>query len=317
MRTDERPLPLASKDETRGLLMGFLGVAIFAATLPMTRLAVAELDAAFVGIGRAVLAGLLALAWLGATRAPLPARGQVGTLVLVAAGVVLGFPLFSSLALRDAPASHAAVINGLLPLGTALMAAWRGGERPSPAFWGCAVAGSALVVGFALAQGGGGLGGSDWLMLCAVAAGSLGYAEGGRLATVMGGPRVICWALVVALPLTLPVTVWLGWSRGLAASPAAWASFAYVGVFSMFLGFFAWYRGLALGGVARVGQVQLVQPFLTLAIAALIGGEAIGPVTWLVAVAVVGVIALGRRTRVARSAVARPAEPSTRAPAAG
>lgn len=292
------------------MLLGFIGVAVFSQTLPFTRMAVAELDATFVALGRAVVAALLALALLwqrgafAGTRRP--RGGQWWRLAVTACGVVVGFPLFSSLAMREVPAGHGAIITGLLPLATAVFAAWFGRERPSPAFWLSAAIGSALVIAFALWQGAGGLQHADWLLFAAMVLGALGYAEGGKLSRELGGLETISWALVVALPLLLPAVAWLGLrhlDQIAAASPRAWLGMGYVSVFSMFIGFLFWYGGLAKGGVARVGQIQLLQPFLTLAGGALMLAEPLDAITLAFAVAVIGVVALGRRTAV-RSAPA-------------
>ena len=288
-----------ARGDSGGLLLGLAGVTIFSMTLPMTRLAVAGLDAGFVAFGRAtvaaVAAGLLLVAW----RAPLPTAVQWRSLVVVAAGIVLGFPYFSSLAMRDVPAAHGAIIVGLLPLATAVCAAWFARERPSLGFWACAVAGSALVIGFALREGGGFAVGDGW-MLAAVAAGAVGYAEGGRLSQTLGGARTICWALVVALPLVLPLAGWRAAVTDWQVPISAWVGFFYVALMSQLVGFFFWYGGLARGGVARVGQVQLVQPFLTVLFAVWFVGEALEPATLVFAVAVIATVALGRRTAVRR-----------------
>ncbi|MEN3366209.1 MAG: hypothetical protein V7606_3483, partial [Burkholderiales bacterium] len=235
--------------------------------------------------------------WIGAPR---PTRSQWKALIITALGVVVGFPVFSSIAMRYVPASHGAVVLGILPLATALFGALRFGERPSVGFWIAAVFGSGIVVAFALWQGGGELHMADLALFAAVVAAAMGYAEGGRLSQTMGGERVICWALVLSMPVLLPVSVWLGWHYGVSASPQAWMAFAYVSLFSMFIGFFFWYRGLALGGIARVGQVQLLQPFLTLLGAAIIVGEALEAHHFLFAVAVIGVVAIGRRMSIRR-----------------
>ncbi len=279
----------------RGLLFGLLGVAVFSLTLPATWIAVTGLDPVFVGLGRAVVAAALAAAALLATRSPWPGRALLPRIAIVAAGVIVGFPLFTALAMRRVPASHGAIVIGILPLATALAGAWLAHERPTPSFWLCSAAGSAVVVGFALWQGGGALHVADLLLLAAVAAAAIGYAEGGRLARTLGGWQVISWALVLAAPLMLLPTLWVVDARIVSASPAAWAGFAYVSVFSMFLGFFAWYRGLALGGIAVVGQTQLLQPFLTLFASALLLGEPLDPATFVAAGLVVVAIALARR----------------------
>lgn len=217
--------------------------------------------------------------------------------------MVIGFPLLSSMALRWVPATHGAVLAGLLPLLTALYSAMRGDERPSAAFWLVAVFGAALVIAFALSQGGGALHLADLLMFLAVAAGAVGYAEGGRLARTLGGPETISWALLLALPLVAPLLAWHYIPRPEAfagVGAAAWVGLAYVTVFSMFVGFFFWYRGLAMGGIARVGQVQLLQPFMSLVGAALLLGEPLTLHDSLFALAVIGVVFAGRRLQVRR-----------------
>ncbi len=290
-------------DDSAGMLLGLAGVAIFSLTLPFTRIAVAELDPALVALGRGLVAAVLAALWLWWRRAPWPRCNELAPLAVVAAGCVIGFPWLTSLAMRSLPASHGAVMIGILPLATALFSALRGNERPSAGFWLTALAGSALVIGYALRQSGGRFHPADLAMLLAVLLGALGYAEGGRLAQRMGGQQVISWALVLAAPALLPLVLWLVWPQGAALAAAgarAWLGFAYVSVFSMFIGFFFWYRGMARGGVARVGQVQLLQPFLGMGGAALLLGE---PLTWsnlLFALAVIAVVLAGRATRVAR-----------------
>ncbi|MES2016359.1 MAG: DMT family transporter [Pseudomonadota bacterium] len=289
--------------ETSGMLLGLAAVAIFGLTLPFTRLAVAELPPAFVALGRALVAALLAAAWLRWRRVPLPPRAALLPLALVAIGCIIGFPWLTSIALKTLPASHGAVLVGILPLATAVFSALRGNEKPSAGFWAVAVAGSGVVIAFALHQGGGSLHGADLLMLAAVLLAALGYTEGARLSQQMGGAQVISWALVLAAPLIAPVLLWLAWPDAAViarASARAWLGFAYVAAFSMYIGFFFWYAGLARGGIARVGQVQLVQPFITLAGAALILGEPLAPSNWLFALAVIGVVAIGRKMRIKR-----------------
>jgi drug/metabolite transporter (DMT)-like permease len=301
--TTHIPTVARRADETAGMLLGLAGVAIFSLTLPFTRLAVAELSPLFVTMGRAVVAALLAGAWLWWRRAPLPGRDALPGLAIVAAGCVIGFPLLTSIAMRTLPASHGAVLVGILPLATALFAALRGNERPSAGFWCAAFAGSALVVGFALSQSGGALHAADMLMLGAVLAAALGYAEGGRLSQALGGQQVISWALLLSLPVALPLAGWDLWRHGAAlgdVGAAAWSGFAYTCVFSMFVGFIFWYRGMAKGGVARVGQVQLLQPFLTLLGAAAVLGEPLQAAHLLFALAVIGTVALGRRMAIKR-----------------
>lgn len=284
--------------ETRGMLLGLLGVVIFSLTLPMTRIVVAEMSPFLNGLGRALTASVLAGALLWWRREKWPTRAQLKSLAVVSLGVIVAFPVFSAWALRTIPASHGAVVNGLLPFFTAIYAFVLGGERPSRGFWGCALLGSLLVAAFALREGGGAPRPADGLMLLAVAIGALGYAEGGKLAKTMGGWQVICWALVVSAPvLVLPVG-WLAWQQSTPISLKAWLAFGYVSVFSQFLGFFAWYAGLAMGGIARVGQVQLLQIFFTIGLSALFFGEKVDALTWAFAVAVVATVAIGQQMKI-------------------
>ncbi len=286
----------------QGLALGALGVLIFAMTLPMTRLAVGDvsdpqLPPAFVTAGRAAVAGLLSLVYQGLTRAPRPAMAQASDLFVSALGTVVGFPLFLALALRQVDAMHAAVVTGVLPLGTAVVAALVLRQRPSLGFWTCAVLGCGLVLAFAAWQGSGSLSLADGWLLLAVLSASIGYVAGARVAAVMPAPQVICWVLVGSLPLTLPAMLWL-WPEQ-AVRPSAWLGFSYAAVFSMWLGFFAWYRGLALGGVVRVSQVQLLQPFLALLFAVPVLGEKLDALTVAFSLAVIAVVFVGKRMPVA------------------
>ena len=293
-------------DQARGWLLGGLGVLIFALTIPMTRLASGSVDdpqlpAVFVAIGRAALAGVLALAWLAWRRAALPSAAQWWRLGWTGCGVVLGFPLFMGLAVRQVDAAHAAVVTGLLPIATAAVAALLMRQRAGVSFWACAGVGCALVIAFAWSKGEAGLRGADALLLAAVLAGAFGYVQGAQLsvASLHGRDRamppehVICWVLVMALPLTLPVA-WATWPTA-PARVSSWAGFAYVAVFSMWLGFFAWYRGLALGGTLRVSQVQLVQPFLSMWLAVPLLGEALDALTVGFSLAVMATVVVARR----------------------
>jgi drug/metabolite transporter (DMT)-like permease len=281
-------------DVRSGLAWGLVGVTAFAVTLPATRVAVAALDPVFVGLGRAVVAGVLAAIALAATRSPWPPRALWPGLARVAFGVVIGFPLLSAWAMRHVPASHGAVVVGLLPLATAAAGAWLAHERPSRRFWLCAALGSAVVVAFALWRGGGALHVADLLLIGAIGAAAIGYAEGARLTRVLGGWQVISWALVISAPfLAIPAAYA---SAGATTAPAsAWLGFAYVSVVSMYLGFFAWYRALARGGIAAVGQIQLLQPFLTLLFSAVLLGERLEASMFVAAAAVIATIAVGRR----------------------
>ena len=280
--------------------LGLLGVLGFSFTLPATRVAVEDLDPTFIGLGRAAVAALPAALLLAFWRARPPDRGTMARLGVVALGVVFGFPLLSALALRSVTSAHSAVIVGLLPAASAVMAVARAGERPSAGFWVASGAGLAAVLAFAVAQGAGAPSAADLLVLAAVALGAVGYAEGGALAREIGGIRVICWALVLSLPLTLPITVAAALAGGLDAPPDAWLGFAYVSIVSMFLAFFAWYVALGRGGVAKIGQVQLVQPLLTLIWSAALLGEHVGAGTIAASLAVVASVLATQRARVDR-----------------
>ncbi|MFO1399333.1 MAG: DMT family transporter [Burkholderiales bacterium] len=292
--TTSSPAVTAASRVPQGYLLGLLGVLAFSGTLPATRAAVAHLDPVFVGLGRALVAAVLAAGVLAATRTPWPPRHLWPRLAVVALGVVLGWPVLSAIAMRHVPAAHGAVVAGLLPLATALAGAAIAHERPSRRFWICAIAGSAVVVAFALWEGGGALQAADLLLVAAVAAAAIGYAEGARLSRLLGGWQVISWVLVFSAPV-LALPMWIAADGRLPDAPwTAWAGFAYVAVISMFLGFFAWYRGLALGGIAAVGQLQLLQPFFTIIASAWLLGEAVDGATYLAAALVVAAIAAGR-----------------------
>jgi drug/metabolite transporter (DMT)-like permease len=288
-------------DHKRGLWLGLLGVAIFALTLPFTRLAVGTPDAPqmsglFIALGRAVVAGVLSIVFLLFTRAPWPSREDVKPLALVALGVVFGFPLCTSIAMRHVEAVHASVIVGVLPLATAAVGAWLHRQSPSFGFWVCAALGTALVVVFALIRSGsGGMGISpfDALLLLAMALAAVGYGYGAQLSQKMRADHVICWALVLSLPLTVPLA-FMEWPQA-AIKPIAWWAFAYVAVFSMWLGFFAWYKGLALGGTVRVSQVQLVQPFMSMLFAVPLLGETLDALTVGFGLAVIAVVFVGKK----------------------
>jgi drug/metabolite transporter (DMT)-like permease len=266
-----------ARRSAQGWTSGFLGMLIFSGSLPATRLAVLEFDPLFLTAMRAVLAALLAIAALGVMRQRRPQRHDIMPLVMVAVGVVIGFPLLTALALQHTTSAHALVYIGLLPLATACFGVLRGGERPKAAFWLFSMLGGMLVAAFALSQGSGGSWIGDVFMVAAVLLCGLGYAEGAVLTRKLGGWQVISWALVVALPLTATVamgsapTVWPQVSLG------AWLSLGYISLFSMWIGFIFWYRGLALGGIAAVGQLQLLQPFFGLALAGLILHETVQP----------------------------------------
>jgi drug/metabolite transporter (DMT)-like permease len=311
-----------------GLWLGLLGVTIFAATLPLTKLAVGtaadpQLTPWFITFGRAAVAGLLSILYLLRKYIrrlepnlalknvenrvwKLPNAAEWRLLAFTACGVVVGFPLFMSLALQHVPSTHGAVVTGLLPLTTAVIAALWFRQKPSAGFWLCAVLGTLLVLGFMVlrsadATGHVSLHTADVFLLLAMLSASFGYIGGARLTPSLGAERVICWVLVLSLPITVPMT-WLNLPPNLAAiHPSSWWAFAYVAVFSMWLGFFAWYRGLALGGAVRVSQVQLVQPFLSLLFAIPLLGEKIDAMTLGFGLAVIATVFVGKKMPVGMS----------------
>jgi len=258
-----------------GLLNGLIGVLIFSGSLPATRVAVADFDPVFLTVARAAIAGLLGLALLLALRQKRPAPADLVPLAVVALCVVIGFPLLTALALKHVTAAHSIVFVGLLPLATAIFGVLRGGERPRRAFWFFAGLGSLCVVGFAWAQGIAASPVGDLLMLAAIIACGLGYAEGARLSRHLGGWQVISWALVLSLPIMAGLTLMTLPASFGQVGGGAWLGLAYVSLFSMLIGFVFWYRGLVQGGIAAVGQLQLLQPFFGLLLAAALLGEAV------------------------------------------
>jgi drug/metabolite transporter (DMT)-like permease len=298
MPTPTRRASPSRSEERLGLSFGLLGVVIFAMTLPMTRLAVGpasdpQLPPLFVAAGRAAFAGVLSILYLLATRAPRPRRGDWAGIAVSAAGTVIGFPLFLALALRHVDAMHAAVVTGVLPLATAIAAALHLRQRPSTGFWACAALGCGLVLAFAAQRGSGRLVLADGLLLLAVASAAIGYVAGAQVSIRMRAEHAICWILVGSLPFTVPLTL-AAWPDH-AVAPAAWVGFGYVTLFSMWLGFFAWYRGLALGGTLRVSQVQLVQPFLALLFAVPVLGERLDATTLAFSIAVIATVVVGKK----------------------
>jgi len=272
---------------TSGWINGFIGMLIFSGSLPATRAAVADFDPLFLTSVRASIAAILGLALLLVFRQRKPERAEFFPLIIIAAGVVIGFPLFTALALEHITAAYSIVFIGLLPLATAIFAVLRAGERPGGAFWLFSVLGSALVAGFALTQGLNTSLAGNLYMIAAIIVCGMGYAEGAKLSRTLGGWQVISWALILSLPamallaaVTMPDTF-------VGVKPSAWAGLVYVSAFSMLIGFVFWYRGLALGGIAAVGQLQLLQPFFGLLLAATLLDETIGWDMLAVTVAVV------------------------------
>ncbi|MDC7741761.1 DMT family transporter [Rhizobium binxianense] len=270
-----------------GWINGFIGVVIFSGSLPATRVAVMQFDPVFLTVARAAIAGILALGLLIAFREKRPSGRDLLSLAVVALGVVVGFPLLTALALQHVTSAHSIVFVGLLPLATAIFGVVRGGERPKPAFWLFSILGSALVAGFALMQGLTASPVGDLLMLAAIIVCGLGYAEGGRLSRTLGGWQVISWALVLSLPVMVAVALLHRPATFSGIETPALLGLAYVSLFSMLIGFIFWYRGLSQGGIAAVGQLQLLQPFFGLALAATLLHE---PVTWAMLAVTVAVI---------------------------
>jgi drug/metabolite transporter (DMT)-like permease len=285
-----------------GVALGALGILGFSFSFPATRLAVADFDPWLVAFGRATVAAALAALYLRATRAARPTGAQIRGLAIVAAGVVVGFPLFTSLALQSETAAHGAVVIAFLPAATAVAAVLRAGERPSRRFWLACAAGLVAVLAFIAGSTGAELTGTgpkpaDLFLLAGTALCAIGYAEGGALARTLGAANTICWALVLSAPLSAAIAATAAATTGLHAGATAWFGLAYVSAISMLLAFFAWYAGLARGGVAKVGQIQLAQPVLTLVWSALLLGERVTPLTALTALAVLASVAATQRAR--------------------
>lgn len=287
--------------ETKGMLIGFIGVAIFSLTLPFTRIAVQEMNPLYISFGRGVIAGLCGMILLLATQSPLPTKTQVKKILITAFGVVYGFPTFTSLAMKTLPSAHSGIVLGILPLAMSVMGAIRFHEKPSKAFWITAVIGTLLVLVYSLIDGAGGLAlGDVWLLLAIITA-AIGYSEGGKLSEEMGAIKVISWAMAITLPINIPAAFIFANTSLADLSPIVLISFLYLGLFSAFIGFFFWYKGIALGGVARVGQVQLLQPFLTLIGAYYLLNEPITLLNIVFAIAVLAVVLIGRKTKIRSS----------------
>ena len=285
--------------QSSGLILGAIGVIIFSVTMPMTKIAMTGdvLSPWFVWAGRAVLAAVAGIVYLIATRAPMPSRALWLPLAGATLGIVFGWPLLNTLALQTVSSSHAAVVNGILPLATAVIGAWLNRESLSRRFWWCAVAGTLLVCGYAWQRAHGEMLAADALMLLGIVLGGLGYASGAIATRHLTGPQVISWALVLGLPGTLAIAVWSLPTQPTAAPASVWWAFIYLGLMSQWIGFFFWYKGLAMGGIARVSQVQLIQLFFTLGFAALLLHESVEPAMLVVALLTIVLIAAGRRTK--------------------
>lgn len=286
-------------DATIGMALGFVGVLAFSVSLPTTHVAVRDLGVLWVSFGRAVVAGVLAIVVLAVTRTPFPTASVRRRLVFVVAGVVVGFPTFTGLALQHAPAGHGAVVVGLLPMVTAGLSVLRAGDRPSVRFWVFGAIGAAAIVVLAIARSTTKVAASDLFLVAAVVSAGVGYTEGALVSRVIGGWQTISWAVVLALPFTVPLTIAGRHTVHFNEPMTAWFSFAYLGVVSMFLGFFAWYAGLARGGIARVSQIQLLQPLFSLVWATAFLHEHLDWLTVVVAVIVLASVAGSKRSVVA------------------
>ena len=283
--------------ERLGLLLGFIGMVIFGGTLPATRIAVSAIDPIALTSLRAALAGLCSLALLLVLRRPLPPRALWGQIVIAMLCVVILFPVLMALGVRTVDASHGGVVFGIMPIATALVAVTITHERPRLLFWIASFAGAGLVVAFALRQGGGALSAGDLLLFAAVIMSGVGYAYSGRLTSQMPGWEVISWVLVMALPISIPATLLTIPADISHMAVRPWLAVLYVTLFSQWIGFFAWNAGLAMGGIARVAQMQLLQPFVTFALAATFNGETITPQILLFAAGVVATVAISTRSR--------------------
>lgn len=279
------------ENTAQGWINGFIGVVLFSGSLPATRVAVLEFDPVFLTVARAAIAGMLALIAVLSFKEKRPDRQQILSLIIVALGVVVGFPLLSALALQYITSAHAMVFIGILPVATAIFGIIRGGERPGVVFWFFSVAGSLLVIGYALAQGLTASPTGDILMILAVILCGLGYAEGARLTKSLGGWQVISWALILSLPVMLPLFFVCMPVSFQGISAGAWYSLSYVSLFSMLIGFIFWYKGLAQGGTATVGQLQLLQPFFGLSLAAFLLHEQVSTGMLMVTVGVIVCVA--------------------------
>ncbi len=283
--------------ERLGLLLGFIGVAVFGGTLPATRIAVAGFDPFALTSLRTAIAGVCSLALLLVLRRPLPPRRLWPQIAIAMLCVAILFPLLMALAVQTVDASHGGVVLGILPIATALVAVMITHERPKPLFWIASLLGAALVVAFAIRQGGGALSTGDLLLFAAIAAAAVGYAFSGRLTAQMPGWEVISWVLVMALPVSLPAAAFTMPADVIHIALKPWLALLYVAIFAQWIGFFAWNAGMAMGGIARVSQVQLLQPFITFALAAFFNGETITLQILLFAAAVVATVAISTRTR--------------------
>ena len=282
------------------MLIGFIGILIFSLTLPVTKIAVLTFNPYFIAFGRACLAGLFALAYLLYTRAPLPSKADLAKIAVIALGVVFGFPIFTTVAMEEGSSSHGAVILGMMPLATTVIGVIRFKERPSIGFWLVSILGAGLVMTYALLKSSGSLTYIDGLLVLGGICACIGYVEGGELSRRMNPRAVISWALLISLPINIIATYFTFSPAYWSAEAIALTSFIYLSLFPMYLGFFFWYEGLAIGGIARVSQVQLVQPFCTLLAASFFLGDPLTVLNMVFAFLVVSTVVLSKRMLVKR-----------------
>lgn len=287
--------------ETKGMLIGFVGILVFSLTLPISKIAVVSFSPYFITFGRASLAGLVALAYLSYKQVPLPSKTDLAKLAVIALGVVFGFPIFTTVAMKEGSSSHGAVILGMMPLATTVIGVIRFKERPSIGFWLASMLGAGLVISYALLKSSGSFTFIDGLLVLGGICACIGYVEGGELSRKMNPRTVISWALVISLPINLIMTNFTFSSMYLNADVIAWTSFVYLSLFPMYLGFFFWYEGLAIGGIARVSQVQLIQPFCTLLASSLFLGDHLTTMNMVFAFLVVSTVILSKQMLVKRS----------------
>jgi len=286
--------------DTKGMLIGFIGILIFSLTLPVSKIAILSFDPYFIAFGRATLAGTVALAYLLYKKEIMPSKADFAKFVVIALGVVFGFPIFTTVAMTEGSSSHGAVILGMMPLATTVIGVIRFKERPSLGFWLVSLLGAALVVVYALLKSSGSFTYVDGLLVLGGISACVGYVEGGELSRKMNPRSVISWALVISLPVNIVMSYVTFNTQYVHAGPIAWTSFLYLSLFSMFIGFFFWYEGLAVGGIARVSQVQLLQPFCTLVVASVLLGDSLTITNLFFAFLVVSTVVLGKRMLVKR-----------------
>jgi len=289
---------LSLSNETKGMLIGVIGITMFSLTLPFTQMAVKEMSPFFVAFSRATIAGFCALILMILGKYKLPTKNQIKRLIIIAIGIVYGFPIFTSMAMTTLPSSHSGIVLGILPLTMSVLAAIRYKEKASLAYWITSIIGASLVITYAFIDNNGFLIKEDLWLLFAILFVSVGYSEGGNLSKEMGSIAVVSWALVLTLPFNIIATYFFYETSFSSVSLQALISLSYVGLFSMYIGFFFWYKGIAIGGISRVGQVQLIQPFLTIVAAFFLTNEKITFLNILFALMVLVVIIIGRKTKI-------------------